>query len=734
MHLLRFASQYVPIRTPPGASGLLALRQWTLAGGDWLAARLDAERDVWFAWMPVIFAVGIAAYFSLPEEPSGWALVGAGALAAWLLGRVRHLHGGGFALAVVVLAAAAGFCAAGVKARWVETPVLSAPLERVGMEGVILSYEPRRGQEEGARRIRYILAPDFIEGVKAEETPRLVRFTHGDKEILLPGQRARMFGTLFPLSGPVEPGSFYYARQIWFEGIGATGFAYYLEAQDRTGEEMLSWGERFRIQVERVRAKILNRLEQHLSGDAAGIAAALIIGERGLLSRDAVVSLRDAGLAHILAISGLHMALVAGGVFWVVARGLAWFPPLALRHPLYKWGAAAALLAAVAYLLLSGASIATKRAFLMVLVGMLALLSERSVISTRNVALAALATLALWPQTLLSAGFQMSFAATLALVAVYEGGLYQAATLRWVWRFVPERSRQDAPLLRRVAWGLSVFLITLFVTSFVAGLVTSFFIAHHFHRIAPYGLLGNMLAMPIFIAWVMPMVLLSMLAMPLGLEAVPLMLLGRGGEMIIALAAWVSGLPRANLLVGASAPWLLPCFALSLCWLCLWRGQWRWLGAAGILLAFSLLGQAERPKVLIDDRARTAAVLGENGWRESARPRSARFDLDIWRRRDGMLAPPAERQEVWRCAEEVCSAELPSGGLIVHAAEDADATAVCALQAEILVTPLTGMEGCAAHLVDANATHRHGAHAFYWREGTWEVVRAKTVIGNRPWN
>ena len=722
MHPVRLALRHVPIRTPPGAPALFALRQWTLAGGDWLAARLDAERDMWFAWMPVVFAVGIAAYFSLPEEPSVWALVGAGALALWLLARVRHLHGGGFALAVVVMAAAAGFCAAGGKARWVETPVLSAPVERVGMEGVILAYGPRRGQEEGARRIRYILAPDFIDGLAAEETPRLARFTHGGKEVLMPGQRARMFGTLFPLSGPVEPGSYNFARQMWFEGIGASGFAYYLDARDGSGEERLSWGERLRIPVERTRAAVLNRLEAHLSGDAAGIAAALIIGERGLLSTDALESLRDAGLAHMLAISGLHMALIAGGVFWMVARGLAWFPSLALRYPLYKWGAAAALLAAVAYLLLSGASIATKRAFLMVLVGMLALLSERSVISTRNVALAALGTLALWPQSLLSAGFQMSFAATLALVAVYEG------------RF-PRRSHQDAPLLRRLAWGLGVFVFTLFVTSLVAGGVTAFFSAYHFHRVAPYGLLGNLLAMPILIAWVMPMVLLSMLAMPLGLEAMPLMLLGQGGEAIVAIAEWVSGLPKASLLVRASAPWLLPCFALSLCWLCLWRGRWRWLGAAGMLLACSLLGQAERPLVLVDDRARTAALLGENGWRESARPRSAGFDLYIWRRRDGMLAPPAgEEGGVWECADDVCRATLPSGGLIAHAGKDADADAVCALQAEILVTPLANMQGCAAHLVDADATRRHGAHAFYRREGTWEVVRAKTVIGDRPWN
>ena len=91
---------------------------------------------------------------------------------------------------------------------------------------------------------------------------------------------------------------------------------------------------------------------------------------------------------------------------------------------------------------------------------------------------------------------------------------------------------------------------------------------------------------------------------------------------------------------------------------------------------------------------------------------------------------------MWRCDEDedVCRAVLPSGGLIAHAGKDADADAVCALQAEILVTPLEGMEGCAAHLVDADATHQGGAHAFYWRDGKWKVIRAKTVIGDRPWN
>src|SRR3954469_25680801 len=232
-------------------------------------------------------------------------------------------------------------------------------------------------------------------------------------------------------------------------------------------------------------------------------------------------------LAHVLSISGYHMALVAGVVFFVLRAGLALVPSLARRRPIKKWSAAGALIAAAAYLLLSGAEVATQRSFIMTAIVLIGVMADRPALTLRTLAIAAIAVLLIAPQSVVHPSFQMSFAATLALIAIYERGL-------------PWMSNANTSRAARVAmWG-GREIVTLVLASLVAGLATTPYAAYHFHRIAPYGVLANLLAMPIVSIWVMPAGLLALLTMPFGFDADFWRLMGEGIRWMDAVALWVA--------------------------------------------------------------------------------------------------------------------------------------------------------------------------------------------------
>src|SRR5204862_2613338 len=146
----------------------------------------------------------------------------------------------------------------------------------------------------------------------------------------------------------------------------------------------------------------------------------LITGERGGISESTNQAFRDSGLFHILSISGLHMVIMAGAVFFCIRLALAAIPAIALRYPIKKWAAAGAMAGAFGYLMISGAAFATVRSYIMISIMFLAVMLDRPAVALRNVALAALLILLLWPESLFDPGFQMSFAAVVCLVSVYE--------------------------------------------------------------------------------------------------------------------------------------------------------------------------------------------------------------------------------------------------------------------------------------------------------------------------
>jgi competence protein ComEC len=366
------------------------------------------------------------------------------------------------------------------------------------------------------------------------------------------------------------------------------------------------------------------RIRAALPGDTGAVAVALITGDRSALPETRVEDLRRSNLAHLLAISGLHMGLVSGFVFWLIRILLSCHAWIALRWPIKKLSAGAALFAAAGYLALSGGAIATERAFIMVAMALLAVMLDHRALTLRAVALAALVVLILRPEALVSPGFQMSFAATTSLVVVFSM-LRGAAVMR-------------VPVLGGA--------LSLFLSSAVAGLATAPIAAAHFNMVSQLGLIANLTTVPLMGLFVMPAAVLAVFAMPFGMEAMPLWAMGAGIDWILAVAQRVADHPLAVRYVASPVAGVLPVLSFGGLFVCLWRGGARWLGLLPVACAFGIWAQGTRPDILIADQGALVGVMTDAGRALSA-SRGAGFIAEVWLENDGSPRPQVEAAALW---------------------------------------------------------------------------------------
>jgi len=625
-----------PHRNPPAPEGDAS------SAAVRFAEFAEAERRRLPLWTPVLAGLGVWLFFALPVEPSRWLLVVTLGLPVVVVaaGFARGLQRASLALLAAAVIAA-GFAAATLRADAVSGPVLPQRISAT-VEGTVASLS-----RSGGGRPRATLAEPLIFGLSAEDTPRRIRVTllEGDfaRDVSV-GDRIAVFARLSPPQGPVEPGGFDFRRHAWFASLGAVGYAVGPAVAASTDPP----GETLGLRIARWRGALAEGIVEALPEREGGFAAAILVGSRADVGEAELQALRDSNLAHLLAISGLHMGLLAALTFAVVRLAIAAAPGAALRFPSKKIAAVAALLAGAAYLVLSGASVATQRAFVMAAAALVAVMLDRPAISLRALAAAATLILLIRPESLLNAGFQMSFAATTALVAVYErarafdfGGAGEGGFLR----------------------GVLVFAAGLALTSLVAGVATSPFAAAHFNRITHYGLLANLAAVPIMSFWVMPAGALAGLLAPLGLAGAPLWIMGQGIAAILWIAETVAAWPGAVRPVAAAPAASLPLIALGGLWLALWRTRWRWAGAAAAALGLALwTAGGARPDVLIAPRAAALGVLGPEG-RAVDRPRGAGYAIASWLERDGDGASQEEAAQRPGVLREgpVSGAELSNG-------------------------------------------------------------------------
>ena len=470
-----------------------------------------------------------------------------------------------------------------------------------------------------------------------------------------------------------------------------------------------------------LRNAIRLRIEQALPGDDGHIAAALIMGDQRGISTKTQEAMRASGLGHILAISGLHMALVAGSVFWLIRALLALSPTLALNYPIKKWAAVGALIVATVYLGISGASVATLRAWVMLAIMLAAILLDRRALTLRNVALAALVILLFSPESLLSISFQMSFAATVALVAAYQAFAARADRASLATR--------DRSIFGRVRRSVGALLLT----SLVAGLATAPFAIFYFQRLAPLTLVANMTAAPVVGFVVMPMALLSVLAMPFGLEVYPLHVMQWGLAWVVGVAertaSWSSGfgavaMPPATAILLAVAGFL---------WLALWRERWRLAGLVPMAAAVAVAAFAPRPDVLVDDAASAVAIRGADGRLSILGGKGARFEVTYWLRADADPRPADDPSLASGTACDRLGCVGKMAGYTIAFARSRDAFADDCREADVVISALPAPKGCStrALVIDGDRLGRYGAHALYLEGDGLRVVTAYPAV-RRP--
>jgi len=675
----------------------------------------QAERRRAVLFVPVLMGVGVHVYFLLPfEPPLAWGVTGL-ALPAIALVLARGRSGPVLAAAAIVASISAGLGAGVVRAWLVAAPVVS-DTSSATIEGRV-----REITQSASGRPRLELDRVHIYGLPDEQTPARVRVTllkPTDAGGVGPGANVSVFARLGPPGEAVEPGAFDFRRAAWFEGLGAIatarGRVAVLEPTPPDGV-----AERAAIGLAGFRQSLGAALRAGIGGEAGAFAAAIVTGDRAAIPVDAVQALRDSNLAHLLAISGLHMAMVAGLAFVFVRLALVLIPGVGLRLPAKKIAAVAALLVAIAYLGVSGAAIATQRAAIMAAIVFGAILADRPAVTLRALAAAATAILLLTPESLTQVGFQMSFAATVALVAVYDAA----------------RGRQWLPPTGRIGARALRYGAALVLTSLIAGLATAPFAAFHFNRAASYGLLANLAAVPAMGLWVAPSLALAGLAAPFGLAEPFMRVAGWGIDWILTVARHVAGMEGATRAVAAVSPLALGLIAVGGLWLALWRTRIRLAGLAALLAGATVwtVG-AQRPAILIAPGAQVVGVLGPQG-RALDHPTAGAYAAETWLRRDGDSATQREaaarpgfmREGPWR---RVAIADV--GALHIFRGARADAGAIarrCRDGAVVLLPRLDFPPRTGCVLLDSKRLAALGAISI----GAGDLRAARPEAGARPW-
>lgn len=706
-----------PPREAARAGGIApsGLGAWSSLVGklrEWIAAEAGAGRLL--PWVPVAFGTGIALYFTADHEPvltvTAIAAAALCLVAFWLR---RHRI---FPVLVMVAAMAAGFAAATWKTVRIAHGVLARPMYSVSLSGFVETRDIRE------RTDRFVLRVAQMESPRGQIRIERVRLSVRKGTAPAVGSFVELKARLQPPLAPLRPGSYDFSRDMYFQGIGASGFAM---GAIKTVEAPASGGLslRYAAFMQGLRDAIDARIRTTLEGDKRAIATALLTGRRDAISTPVNDAMFISGLGHVLSISGYHMAVVAGVVFFAVRALLALVPQLTSGFPIKKWSAAAALAAALFYLLLSGAEVATQRSFFMTAVVLIAVMVDRRAVTFRTLAVAAMIVLAIAPEALVHPSFQMSFAATLGLVALVQIGMPRLFA-----------SPDNSATAKVALWG-GREIMTLALASLVAGLATTPYAAFHFHRVTPYGVLANLAAMPVVSAVVMPAGLLGLAAMPFGFDGMFWWLMGVGIDWMIAVTQWVAGLPGAIGRMAAFGIGPLIAASIGIVLLGLLRTPLRWSGAAVLALSVIWAMAVPQPDILISADGHNVGVRGKDGRLHLMRSAKDAFLLKEWLAADAdpRLATDSSLADGVSCDEAGCVAQMADGAFVALALKP-EALADDCESASLVVTARPAPPSCPPPAIDRERLRRQGAMALR-RSGAGfavDAIRPKGV--DRPWS
>jgi competence protein ComEC len=677
---------------------------------------LSNQADHRLHWMPVFVAIGVAIYFTLPIEPH----MGIGVLGIMLTGGMMMQfidHPGKFWAWAYLSLIIAGILAGMIRTHSVDHVMLAGDHGPAGITGQISSAER---VPDG---MRVSIENLSIEDMAADKTPSKIRLklrqSQLGADIPRPGQMIDVVGILKPPSPPPAPGAFDFQRHAYFNGIGAYGFAIKDPVVNGAPDGDLLSG---------IRHRLRSTIYDHLDGDTAAVMAALMIGETAGLTDHRREVFAAAGLAHILAISGMHIGLIAGIVFIVARKSLAVICNYTGYFPVKKFAAMLSLFAAVGYMMIVGAGVPTQRAVIMTGLVIGAILIDRSPVTLRLVAVAALAILLLRPESLMGPSFQMSFAAVTALVAFYDA-VRDRLTAAY----------RQAGMAKR-GW---LYLLGIIMTTLVAEAAIAPLSIHHFHHTSVLGVIANVLVMPMLSFVVMPVILLGFLLSTIGSMEWILPIAGAGIDYMIDVAEWTVDTGWADIKIGRVHAGGIIAMAIGTIWIILWQGAGKWIGGAILAAGMLALPLANRPLGYVNGDGSVVGLVGMDGELYLSNTRKDRFTTQFWldqyghRDGDGKPWPDnhaavADPRFPMRCDGTGCVYTHPAGHKIAVTHNLFQIGDDCRL-ADVVIVNQPVERSCNAKVVDRFDLWRYGPHAIFL-EGDRIVVRpTRDPDYRRPW-
>ena len=679
----------------------------------WLEGWLTAERGRFTLWLPVFMGVGVLAYFALRAEPAWW--LGAAAavpavLAALLLRPWPVPRAGAMALAAVAL----GFASAQL------ATARAPPLENLPTHATVLTGTVRAVEifPEG-RRITLEAAQ--LDGTAPLTRWLRVRLRPTELQEINAGDTIRVRTLLRPPASPAYPGAWDLQRDAWFSGHGGSGYA--LGPVERIAQAPTGASPRL---VQRLREAIGRHIAAAVPGAAGAVSITLLTGVTTGIPPPDHDAFRASGLAHLLAVAGLHIGIVMGWVLAFSRLAFAASEYASLHWPTKKLAALAALFAGGCYMVLTGMHLPITRAFAMACLYTVAVIAGRRAVSLRGLALAATVLMLIEPQEVPGVSFQMSFSAVLALIAGYE-----------VLRPALRSLHGPGTTARRFASHLAALALT----SALAGTASAPFAAYHFGRIQIYFVLANMLAVPLTALWVMPAGLIGLALMPVGLDWLAWVPMGWGVRVVLWIARTTAALPVSTFEVPQMPAWGLAATALGVAWLGLWRSRLRLLGVPVIALGLISPMLARPPDILVSADARLIAVrVGGTVFLQHATGAS-KFTRDAWLQywaAGQPIAMPGEATEAGGaviCKKDACLLRPQASAKAVLLVRGALHPQGCG-DASIIVSAEPARGLCPRPwpaLVDRFTVWRYGAVAI-WLDGAHaRIVTDRAWRGARPW-
>ena len=676
------------------------------------------QRDGLFLWLPVICGCGIITYFSLSFEPAGIALYVPVLLWGLVLYLLMPMREKSPLLRAVYIALLCGFIFMGgmAAAKWrtdyMKAPLLEREIKTALVRGTVIDIDVL----EGGKGYRAVLEDVEIEDLRPAETPKKVRITFRKQAPVEAGLRIETLAGLNAPSAPVAPGAFDFQRYAYFKQIGAFGFSYrdplVLGKAERKG--LLGW-----LGFEALRQYISAKIRKHVPEQQAAVLSALITGERVSIREEDKEALRQAGLAHLLAISGLHVGLVGGLIFFVARFLMALFPRFVLYHPIKKYAAAISLLTIFLYTCLVGAPVPTVRALIMTGFVLSAVMIDRVAISLRMVAIAAFAIMLYAPESVMGASFQLSFAAVTGLVAFYEWFRYKFPALH-----------SKATFTKRLA----LYVLGVSLTTIIASLATAPYVLYHFQQLSILSLFSNVLAMPLMGFIVMPCAVLAVALMPLGLDQFIWSISGWGVQQIIEIAHHVASYKGALWTPAAWPASSIIWMTLGFLLLCLLKGRLRVISVLPLLIGSLLIMTVKQPDILVASSGKLAAIRDHDGQLYLSSRMYERFVGEAWMQMSGQ---GLDKPRKWQYLDDISCDEAgclykKDNKLIAFSYKPHSHREDCARADIVIASDPIQIRDCQAGIVIGFFDlWRNGAHAIWLDE--MKVLSVEDTRGQRPW-